>query len=189
MTLSLGVKILIGAGTSIVCSVLLYFGIIKYAKYLKKCYHNGTKTIWFNGYDKYNKPKSQQLPPLNKLLKRGDIIVRDFRSNNNKNDDDNKINNNKENNRTLRVVSLNMEMGKQINKIISSLKSLNADIIFLQEVDVSTPRSNFIDIIAELSTELNMNSLFTVEVMLECNEISQGAHSRSNDFHYKIFFG
>lgn len=83
-------------------------------------------------------------------------MVRDFRSNSKRN---------KQQLSQLRVVSLNMEMGKQINKIMTQLKNLNADIILLQEVDVSTPRINYIDIVAELATELNMISMFTVEVI------------------------
>ena len=121
-------------------------------------YHKGKKTIWFAGFDEYEKPKPQQLKPFNQVLNRGDICVRDFRSiAEEKSKEKNK----------LRVVSLNMEMGKQINKIVSSLKSLNADIILLQEVDVSTPRCKYIDIVAELATELNMNSMFTCEVIFD----------------------
>ena len=88
--------------------------------------------------------------------------MRDFRS---MNREEKEEKNENSSNTKLRIVSLNMEMGKQINKIISLLKSLNADIILLQEVDISTPRCNYVDIVGEIATELNMNSMFTCEVI------------------------
>ena len=75
------------------------------------------------------------------MLNRGDICVRDFRrisSDKKENKEDEKEQDSS--NTKLRIVSLNMEMGKQINKIMSALKSLNADIILLQEVDISNTK-------------------------------------------------
>eukprot|EP01084_Bolivina_argentea_P196209 336379_1 len=133
--------------------------VIKTVKYYIHSYQTGKATLFFSGFKKYKKPKTEQLPPFKKPLKRGDILVRDFR-NASKN---NKIYNPS----SLRIVSLNIEMGKKINKIISTLKSLHADIICLQEVDLSTTRCHYVDIIGEIATELNMNSLFTVELTIK----------------------
>ena len=129
-------------------------------KYYINAYKKGKATFFFSGFNKYNKPKSEQLPPFEQPLQRGDILVRDFRSNKPPQTSSSLY-------PSLRIVSLNMEMGKKINKIISSLKSLDADIICLQEVDLSTHRCHYVDLIGEIAKELNMNSLFTVEVIVK----------------------
>lgn len=58
-------------------------------------------------------------------------------------------------------------MGKQINKILSQVSSLNPDLIFLQECDLLTQRCHFNDILAEISISQNMTSLFTVESIVK----------------------
>jgi len=50
--------------------------------------------------------------------------------------------------------------------VIEHLKSLDADIIFLQEVDVNTVRTGFVDIVGEIGNALKLNTIFTVELIM-----------------------
>lgn len=66
----------------------------------------------------------------------------------------------------LTVVTYNIRYGKgldakvNINRTITTLKDLNADIISLQEVERYSFRSQFFDQVQRLATELDMNVLY-----------------------------
>jgi hypothetical protein len=47
--------------------------------------------------------------------------------------------------RKIRVVSLNMEMGKRMGDIIADMVRLQPDVVLLQEVDLLCPRSGQVD--------------------------------------------
>ena len=68
---------------------------------------------------------------------------------------------------TLRVVSLNMERGKQFDRVLEQLQKLNADIILLQEVEYFSQRTGRRDQAGELAKALKMNSVFACKTILE----------------------
>ena len=121
--------------------------------------------VWLvvTAYCPYSDPKTidPKVDYLN-LPRRGEVLQRDYRSKKRREAAQNAALDS--NNETIRIISLNMEMGKQMDKIISELKLLNADVICLQEVDMYCLRSGNIDQIAELAMALDMNSFFTCEV-------------------------
>ncbi|KAH3766167.1 endonuclease/exonuclease/phosphatase family metal-dependent hydrolase [Pelomyxa schiedti] len=63
----------------------------------------------------------------------------------------------------IRVVQWNIERGYKLPGIIEQLSMLNADIIFLQEVDKDCERSNSADVGKEIASALHMNYLFVCE--------------------------
>jgi endonuclease/exonuclease/phosphatase family metal-dependent hydrolase len=134
-------------------------------------YVAGEPSVVFHGFNILTKPKEERVAPLAEVYDRGDIIVRDFR-------DKTIIENIRQKFDTkdaakIRVVSLNIEMGKLIDKIITDLQELDADIIFLQEVDVNTVRAGYVDTVGEIAKSLKMNSLFTVELVMPPEETRQ----------------
>lgn len=73
----------------------------------------------------------------------------------------------KESNDKIRFTSLNMERGKQMDKVVQQLLTLNPDIIFLQEVDYYSRRSGRIDQAGELAQLLQMNSFWVCEFVIK----------------------
>jgi len=65
---------------------------------------------------------------------------------------------------TLKVISLNIERGKQMDKVVLQLRKLDPDIILLQEVDYFSRRGGRIDQAKELARILNMNSFWVCEI-------------------------
>lgn len=64
---------------------------------------------------------------------------------------------------TIRVVQWNIERGYKLEKITEELIALNADIVFLQEIDVNCERSGYVDVGTCLAKALHMNYLYTSE--------------------------
>ena len=94
-------------------------------------------------YLPYSKPKNERSPKPKSLPSAGQLLVRDFRDS----DGDSAS---VQGSGKVRVVTFNMEMGKQLDKIISELKALQPDILLLQEVDLCVPRSGCVDQVAEV---------------------------------------
>jgi len=63
----------------------------------------------------------------------------------------------------IRMVSWNIERGLQLTGILEFLRTIEADLILLQEVDLNARRTHFRDIAAELARALNMNFIFGKE--------------------------
>lgn len=59
--------------------------------------------------------------------------------------------------RTTTVVSWNIERGVQFDRILSTLRSVNPDVVLLQEVDRNCARSGSRDVARELADALGMN--------------------------------
>jgi endonuclease/exonuclease/phosphatase family metal-dependent hydrolase len=94
----------------------------------------------------------------NKIIP-GDLITYDFRINLNENI--NEYNN--EEVPKLKVLQWNIERGYKLDDILIKLKSHNADIICLQELDISCERSNERNCVLEIAKYLNMKISFVVE--------------------------
>ncbi len=71
---------------------------------------------------------------------------------------------------SLRVVSWNIERGLQLPKILDFLRTLEADLLLLQEVDLNARRTRHLDIANELARALKMNYAFGMEFQ----ELSEG---------------
>ena len=63
----------------------------------------------------------------------------------------------------LRIVQWNVERGYKLQGIIDELRTLDADVIALQEVDWGCERSALVDCGRELATALGLNLAFTAE--------------------------
>ncbi len=59
----------------------------------------------------------------------------------------------------LRVVTWNIERGMQFERILATLRSIDADVVLLQEVDRFCKRTAYRDVARELATSLGMNWL------------------------------
>jgi len=70
----------------------------------------------------------------------------------------------------LRIVSWNIERGVQFSKIRDFLRSIQADLLLLQEVDLGTRRARNRDVATELAQALQLNCAFGIEFQ----ELSQG---------------
>lgn len=83
------------------------------------------------------------------------------------------------NQNSIRFTSLNMERGKQMDKIIEQLQQLNSDIIFLQEVDYFSKRGGRLDQAGEIAKILKMNSFWVCEFEIRdpCNLKDDFNHS------------
>ena len=107
-------------------------------------------------YLPYSKPKNERSPKPKSLPSAGQLLVRDFRDSDGDSASD-------KGSGKVRVVTFNMEMGKQLDKIISELKALQPDILLLQEVDLCVPRSGCVDQVAEVRAlhSLNLHPFFS----------------------------
>lgn len=74
----------------------------------------------------------------------------------------------------LRVLSWNIERGLQLPKILDFLRTIDADLLLLQEVDLHSRRTGHRDIAAELGQALKLNYAFGMEFQ----ELSQGTGAR-----------
>ena len=63
----------------------------------------------------------------------------------------------------LRVVSWNIERGLQFSAILDFLRSAEADLILLQEVDLHVRRTQYLDVAYELARSLRLNYVFGKE--------------------------
>ncbi len=75
---------------------------------------------------------------------------------------------------SLRIVSWNIERGLQLPKILNFLRTVDADLLLLQEVDLNARRTQHRDIAFELAKPLNLNYAFGMEF----EELSQGTAAR-----------
>jgi len=73
----------------------------------------------------------------------------------------------------VRVVSWNIERGLQFPAILDFLKSVEADLILLQEVDLNVRRTQYRDVASELAQSLHLNYVFGKEFQ----ELSLASHS------------
>lgn len=96
-----------------------------------------------------------------KIILPGDLITFDFRINSNENSSFQKYNNYEVPN--LKVLQWNIERGYKLDDILVILKSHNADIICLQELDISCERSNNRNCVLEIAKYLSMKIAFVVE--------------------------
>jgi endonuclease/exonuclease/phosphatase family metal-dependent hydrolase len=71
----------------------------------------------------------------------------------------------------VRVVSWNIERGLQFPGILQFLRTIEADLILLQEVDLNARRTHYRDVASELAHALNLNVVFGKEY----EELSQGS--------------
>ena len=74
----------------------------------------------------------------------------------------------------FRIVSWNIERGLQLPKILDFLKTIQADLLLLQEVDLNARRTRYRDIASELAQHLNLNYVFGMEFQ----ELSEGSADR-----------
>ena len=70
----------------------------------------------------------------------------------------------------VRVVNWNIERGMRLSEVIDFLGSQRADLLILQEVDLSARRTHFLNIAEEIARKLEMNYVFG----LEFQELTQG---------------
>jgi len=73
-----------------------------------------------------------------------------------------------------RVVSWNIERGFQFAKILDFFRSMQADLLLLQEVDLNARRTHYRDIASELAQALHFNYVFGMEF----EELSEGTRAR-----------
>jgi endonuclease/exonuclease/phosphatase family metal-dependent hydrolase len=71
---------------------------------------------------------------------------------------------------SLRVLSWNIERGLQLPKILDFLRTIDADLLLLQEVDLNARRTRRRDIANDLARALNLNYAFGMEFQ----ELSEG---------------
>lgn len=64
---------------------------------------------------------------------------------------------------SIRIVSWNIECGLQFSGILDFLRTANADLILLQEVDLSAPRTQHRDVALEIAQSLGLNYTFGKE--------------------------
>jgi endonuclease/exonuclease/phosphatase family metal-dependent hydrolase len=74
----------------------------------------------------------------------------------------------------VRVVSWNIEQGQQFSGILDFLRSADADLILLQEVDLNVRRTQHRDVASELARSLRLNHVFGKEF----EELGAGSNGR-----------
>jgi endonuclease/exonuclease/phosphatase family metal-dependent hydrolase len=74
----------------------------------------------------------------------------------------------------MRIVSWNIERGLQFSTIREFLRTLGADLLLLQEVDLNARRTHYRDVASELAHALNLNYVFGAEFQ----ELSEGTRAR-----------
>ncbi|MEK9180233.1 MAG: endonuclease/exonuclease/phosphatase family protein [Patescibacteria group bacterium] len=65
--------------------------------------------------------------------------------------------------KTLKVVSWNIEYGKNFDEVLAALKAINADVYLLQEVDIGTKRVGGRNTAEQLGDELDYDFFWSVE--------------------------
>jgi endonuclease/exonuclease/phosphatase family metal-dependent hydrolase len=76
-------------------------------------------------------------------------------------------------NRTIRVLNWNIDRGLRLPQIIDFLKSQNADVLILQEVDLNARRTRRLNIAEEIARPLGLNYVFGREF----EELTQGSRT------------
>ena len=75
---------------------------------------------------------------------------------------------------SFRILSWNIERGLQFRRILDFLRTSQADLLLLQEVDLNARRTRYRDIASELAQCLNLNYVFGIEFQ----ELSEGTAAR-----------
>ena len=78
----------------------------------------------------------------------------------------------------VRIVSWNIERGLRFRGILDFLRTIQADLILLQEVDLNARRTHYRDVASELAHALQLNVVFGEEF----RELSEGSRA-SPAFH------
>jgi endonuclease/exonuclease/phosphatase family metal-dependent hydrolase len=76
---------------------------------------------------------------------------------------------------TIQIVSWNINRGICFSEVLESLRTLNPDLLFLQEVDHGARRTGFRNISAEIAQALRMNYVFGSEF----REVAEGSAHRA----------
>ena len=71
-------------------------------------------------------------------------------------------------------MSWNIERGLQFPKVLDFLRTIEADLLLLQEVDLNARRTRYRDVASELAQALNLNYVFGMEFQ----ELSEGTAAR-----------
>ncbi len=83
------------------------------------------------------------------------------------------------NGNSLRVVSWNLDRGKELPQIINALRELNADIILLQELDINCKRTHWVNVAHRIARELNFARVIFatefIELVHPCRSSSKQA--------------
>jgi endonuclease/exonuclease/phosphatase family metal-dependent hydrolase len=74
----------------------------------------------------------------------------------------------------FRILSWNIERGLRFRKVLDFLRTADADLFLLQEVDLNARRTRYRDVAYDLAQALNLNYAFGMEFQ----ELSQGTTSR-----------
>ena len=74
----------------------------------------------------------------------------------------------------LRIVSWNIERGLQFRKVLDFLRTIQADLLLLQEVDLNARRTRYRDVACELAVALDLNYVFGSAFQ----ELSEGSAAR-----------
>src|ERR1700688_2905974 len=75
--------------------------------------------------------------------------------------------------KAIRVVNWNIERGLRLPAIVDFLKSQNADLLILQEVDLNARRTRRLNVAEEIARRLQMNYVFGREF----EELTQGSRT------------
>lgn len=80
--------------------------------------------------------------------------------------------------RPLRVVTVNIEMGRNLGAVCQQLVRLQPDVVFMQEVDIGAPRTCGVDCAGEVCARLGMEYVFVSEVEHPCYRRAFGCMQR-----------
>ena len=80
--------------------------------------------------------------------------------------------------RPLRVVTVNIEMGRNLGAVCQQLVRLQPDVVFMQEVDIGVPRTCGVDCAGEVCACLGMEYVFVSEVEHPCYRRAFGCMQR-----------
>jgi endonuclease/exonuclease/phosphatase family metal-dependent hydrolase len=75
---------------------------------------------------------------------------------------------------SVRILSWNIERGLQLPKVLDFLRTIDADLLLLQEVDLNARRTRCRDIANDLARALNLNYAFGMEF----EELSEGTTAK-----------
>jgi endonuclease/exonuclease/phosphatase family metal-dependent hydrolase len=74
----------------------------------------------------------------------------------------------------FRILSWNIERGLRFQEVLDFLRTVEADLLLLQEVDLNARRTRYRDVACDLAQALNLNYAFGMEFQ----ELSEGTSSR-----------
>ncbi|KAL0489637.1 ribosomal protein L20 [Acrasis kona] len=112
-----------------------------------------TNIHYFGRDERKNVEKFEKCGDDLKVIKAGDYLQEDFRSSRTL----------PQNKYFVRVANMNIQLGVNIDLIMSELNELDCDLIILQQVAVNVSQSNYIDTGKEIAKSLNLNYIFVCE--------------------------